>query len=506
MGGSIEHISGKCCYVFGTKSIGTLSISQNDFVNLSMVKATKDIQELTGAEAQEMINAQRAFFKSGETLPFRFRRDQLKKLRKAIVEREQAICEALFQDFRKPHFEGYATEIGVVLSEIDLFLKNLEGWMKPQSVSASLLNFPSSDSIHSDPYGVSLIVGPWNYPFQLAINPLVGAIGGGNCAVIKPSELTPHTSELVAELVADTFDPTYITVVQGGIPVSQVLLEQQWDHIFFTGSVRVGKIVAMAAAKHLTPHILELGGKSPCIVDETADIKLAARRIVWGKFLNGGQTCIAPDYILAQRSIKDELLRQMKQVITDFYGENPQLSPDFPRIINEKNFERVSSFLEDGVVFYGGKTDVSDHYISPTILDEVQWEDNVMLEEIFGPVLPVLTFDTLDEAIGQITARPKPLSLYLFSRRSRRQEKILNETTAGGMCINDVVTHYVNAKLPFGGVGSSGSGAYHGKYSFDAFTHKKSVSKKGNWLDVPLRYPPYEGKLEWVKRAFKIGG
>jgi aldehyde dehydrogenase (NAD+) len=483
-----------------------LPISQNDFLFLSMVKAIKHDEALSQEQVDKILSAQRAFFKSGQTLPYRFRREQLKKLRKSIVENEQAICEALYQDFRKSHFEGYATEIAVVLAELDNFLKNLESWMKPKSVSASLLNFPSSDSIHKDPYGVSLIIGPWNYPFQLAINPLIGAIGGGNCAVIKPSELTPHTSALVEQMVAECFDPAYVTVVQGGIPESQLLLAQHWDHIFFTGSVRVGKIVAMAAARNLTPNILELGGKSPCIVDETADIKLAARRIIWGKFINGGQTCIAPDYLLAQSSIKDQLLTEMKKVVTDFYGEDPQQSPDFPRIINEKNFERVTSFLEDGVVICGGNFDVADHYIAPTILDQVTWDDNVMLEEIFGPVLPVLTFETLDEAIEQVTAHPKPLSLYLFSRRSRRQEKILKETTAGGMCINDVVTHYVNPNLPFGGVGNSGHGTYHGKYSFLAFTHQKSVSKKGNWLDVPLRYPPYKGKLEWVKRAFKVGG
>jgi aldehyde dehydrogenase (NAD+) len=324
--------------------------------------------------------------------------------------------------------------------------------------------------------------------------------------VIKPSELTIHTSTLLAEMVSAVFDPAFVTVIQGGVPTSQVLLEQRWDHIFFTGSVRVGKIVAMAAAKNLTPNVLELGGKSPCIVDETADIKLAARRIVWGKFLNGGQTCIAPDYILAHHSIKDELLGNMAEVITDFYGEDPQQSPDFPRIIDDKNFARISSFLEDGVVHYGGQTDAGDLYIAPTILDQVHWEDQVMQDEIFGPVLPVLTFDSMEEVVAKITERPKPLSLYLFSRRSRRQEQILQETSAGGMCINDVITHYVNPNLPFGGVGNSGQGAYHGKYSFDAFSHQKSVSKKGNWLDVPLRYPPYKGKLDWVKRAFKFGG
>ncbi len=471
-----------------------------------MLKATKNIEELSPEQAQEIVTAQRAFFKSGQTLPYRFRRQQLKVLKKAIEAHEEAILEALFLDFRKPHFEGYATEIGVVLAELDYISKNLESWMKPRVVSASLLNFPSSDRIYYDPYGVSLIVAPWNFPFQLMMNPLIGAIAAGNCAVIKASELAPHTSALVAEIIGECFDPAFVRLVQGGISTSQALLEQRWSHIFFTGSVRVGIIVATAAARYLTPVILELGGKSPCVVDETADIKLAARRIVWGKYINAGQTCVAPDYILAHRDIKDELVENMVQVIQDFYGENPQQSPDFPRIIDGKHFERVSSFLGDGEIACGGKTDAEDLYIAPTILDKVRWEDRVMQEEIFGPVLPVLTFDTLDEVIHEITERPKPLSMYYFSRRSQRQDRFLEETTAGGMCINDVVTHYANPKLPFGGVGTSGQGAYHGKHSFLAFSHQKSVSKKGNWLDVPLRYPPYKGKLEWVKRAFKFGG
>ena len=463
-------------------------------------------KETSESEASLIVKNQATFFRSGETLPYRFRREQLKTLKAAIVEREQAIYDALYQDFRKSPFETYATEIAIVLSELDLILGKLERWMEPEKVSASLLNFPSKDAIYNEPYGLNLIFVPWNYPFQLSMNPLLGAISAGNCAVIKPSELAPHISAVIAEIIEACFDPKYVAVVEGGIPTAQALLAQKWGHIFFTGSVKVGKIVARAAAENLTPLTLELGGKTPCIVDETADIDLAARRIVWGKFINAGQTCVAPDYILAQESIKESLLQKMAEVIQQFYGDDPQQSPDYPRIINERNFRRLQSFLQEGKIVAGGQVDESELYIAPTLLDDVNWKDSLMKSEIFGPILPVLGFKKLEEVISILKDQPKPLALYFFSNKSRRQKQVLTETSAGGVCINDVVSHYVNPNLPFGGVGQSGHGAYHGRYSFDAFSHRKSVSHKGNWLDVPLRYPPYKGKLAWVKRAFLIGG
>jgi aldehyde dehydrogenase (NAD+) len=460
-------------------------------------------QELTAQEARAIMSAQRAYFKAGHTRPYRFRRKQLRALRQAIIDREEALFEALHKDFRKSKFETYATEIAFTIAELDIVLKGLENWMQPQSIPASLLNFPSSDQVQFDPYGLSLIIAPWNYPFQLAIAPLIGTLAAGNCAVVKPSENTPHTSALIQEMIEDIFPPEYVKVIQGEVPTSTVLLAQKWDKIFFTGSPAVGKIVAQAAAKHLTPVTLELGGKSPCIVDETADIKLAAKRIAWGKYLNGGQTCIAPDYLLVHPKIKDQLIQEIGKQIESFYGADPQASEDYPRIINRKNFDRLARYLKSGTIALGGETDPESLYIAPTVLDEVSWDDLVMEDEIFGPILPVLTYDDLDEAVEAINERTKPLALYIFSSRTRRQEKILKETTSGGVCVNDTISHIVNPKLPFGGVGNSGQGAYHGRHSFEVFSHKKSISKRGTWFDLPLRYAPYKGKIAWIRRAFK---
>lgn len=461
--------------------------------------------ELGTDKIQEVISRQRAFFRTGTTLPATFRRKSLKALKKALEENEQAFYDAIYADFKKPAVEMYAHEMGIVFGEIDLMLKHLDEWMQPKRVNASLLNFPSTDYIYSEPYGVNLIIAPWNYPMQLTFSPLVGAIGTGNTAVIKPSELTPHTSALTQKIVNEIFDPGHVQVIQGGVSTSTALLAEKWDHIFFTGSVPVGRIVMQAAAKHLTPVTLELGGKSPCIVDEKVDLDLAAKRIVWGKFINAGQTCVAPDYVLAHAKIKDELIEKMGKWVQTFYGENIQESPDYPRIVNERHFDRVSKYLSDGVVAVGGNTDKEDRYIEPTILDNISWDDRVMKDEIFGPILPILTFIDIDEAIHAINDRPKPLALYFFGNRSRIQDRVLRETSSGGACINEVVAHLANHNLPFGGVGNSGIGTYHGKYSFQAFSHQKSVSKKGTWLDVPLRYPPYKGKLGWIKKAFKVG-
>jgi aldehyde dehydrogenase (NAD+) len=345
---------------------------------------------------------------------------------------------------------------------------------------------------------------PWNYPFHLAFAPLVAAIAAGNSAVIKPSELTPRTAAIIEKIVTETFEKDFVSVAQGAVETATNLLAQPWDHIFFTGSVPVGKIVMKAAAEHLTPLVLELGGKSPCIVDETADLKVAAHRIAWGKFMNGGQTCVAPDYLLVHRSVKNELIKQLETVIEKFYTANPQESPDYARIISERHFDRLIGFLEDGEIAVGGSYDREACFIAPTVLDKVSWDDKVMQDEIFGPILPVLTYSDLDEAIAQINDRPKPLALYVFSEKHRTQNKVLDETSSGGCCVNDTVSHMANPDMPFGGVGQSGHGSYHGKAGFDAFSNLKAVTRRASWLDIPLRYPPYKGKLNLVRAAFKI--
>ncbi|ALI99388.1 aldehyde dehydrogenase [Rufibacter tibetensis] len=449
------------------------------------------------------VHQQKAFFNSGQTRSLDFRIQMLRRLQHAIEKEEDAIIAALASDFGKPPFETYATEVAILQSELKFMVRNLHKWVKLRRVKSSFLNFPSTDSIYAEPYGVSLVIGAWNYPFQLTLSPMLGAIAAGCCAILKPSELTPATSQLTARLIQEHFPPEYLTVVQGGPEVSQALLELPFDKIFFTGSVPVGKIVAQAAAKQLIPVTLELGGKSPCLIDETANLTVAAKRIVWGKFLNAGQTCVAPDYLLVHEKVAGPLLKALAQTITDFYGTSPTHSPDFARIINDRHFHRLQGLLDSTHVYSGGETDAAARYIAPTLLSGITWEHPIMQEEIFGPLLPVLTYSSLPEAIAQVNARPKPLALYFFSENSKAKEMVLTQTSSGGMCINDTVSHLTNPYLPFGGIGTSGQGNYHGKASFDAFSHQKSVLMKPALPDLPFKYPPYKEKMNWMKKAFK---
>ncbi len=451
------------------------------------------------APIPEALAQQRAFFASGQTKSIEFRLAQLAKLKQAIVDRQADIVAAAKADLGRPEFEAYF-EIAT-LSEINLAIKKLKAWMKPQRVKSTLENFPSSAWIQPDPLGVVLIIGPWNYPFQLMVSPLVGAIAAGNCAILKPSEHAPHTAKVVSDLIANTFDPSYINVFQGDANISQQLLAEKFDHIFFTGGTAIGRIVMEAAAKHLTPVTLELGGKSPCIIDADINLDHAAKRIAWGKFINAGQTCIAPDYLLIDRTVKDAFLTKLIAAIREFFGDDPSQSADLSRIINQRQFDRLTRLLSSGTVLVGGETDASSRYIAPTVLDNVTWDSPVMEDEIFGPILPVLTYDRLDQALAQINARPKPLALYLFSRDQTKQHQVLTETSSGGVCLNDTVLHIGVPGLPFGGVGQSGMGSYHGKASFDTFSHYKSVLKKSFLLDLDWRYAPYKpSKLAQIKK------
>ncbi len=460
--------------------------------------------QMTVSSIPALVRQQRAFFSTGRTKPIEFRIAQLQKLKQAIIDHQDAIVEAVKVDLGRPALEAYF-EIGT-LSELNLALKNLKSWMKPQRVGSSIDQFPSSAWIQPDPLGVALIIGPWNYPFQLMMAPLVGAIAAGNCAVLKPSEHAAQTSKVVAKIIASTFAPEYVAVVEGDAEVSQQLLAEKYDHIFFTGGTSIGRIIMAAAAKHLTPVTLELGGKSPCIVDTEIKVEYAARRIVWGKFINAGQTCIAPDYLLVDRRIKDELMIAIKQCIQEFFGEDPAQSNSYGRIISQRHLDRLAGFLDSGEIAVGGQTDRESRYFAPTILDNVSWDSPVMQEEIFGPILPVLTYESLDEAIALINDRPKPLALYLFSSNKDKQEQVLGSTSSGGVCLNDTVMQVGVATLPFGGVGESGMGSYHGKASFDTFSHFKSVLKKGFLFDLKWRYAPYtEAGLKQIKRIVTGG-
>ena len=429
-----------------------------------------------------------------------YRKEHLKKLLSIIILHENDIITALYKDFKKSEFEAVITETSYVISSLKSTIKNIDSWAKPKRVVPSLLNFPSSDYILSEPYGKVLVIAPWNYPFQLALCPLIAAVAAGNQVVVKPSELTPNTSAIIAKIVNQTFEKNHVEVIEGGIEMSQQLLSQRWDYIFFTGSVAVGKIVAKAAAEFLTAVTLELGGKNPCIIDENCNVNITAKRIVWGKFLNAGQTCIAPDYLLVHSKIKSKIVVALKEEIILAYGKNPEISADFSRIVNHKNWLRLTSFLENETIIFGGQTNASDNYIAPTLLDESKLDSSVMQDEIFGPILPIISYDNEIEIETIITRYEKPLSLYVFSTNNKWAKEIVNKYSFGGGCINDTIVHFSNHRLPFGGVGHSGIGAYHGQLSFDMFSHKKSIVKKGLWLDLPMRYAPFGTKIKSLKK------
>ncbi len=455
------------------------------------------------SEFQSILNNQQRFFRDGHTKPLEFRIEQLNTLKTLLKENEEIFIDAVYQDFKKPPFETFGTEIGLIINEINFALKNLEKWIRPESVPSSLVNFPSKNYILKEPYGNVLIIAPWNYPIQLCLLPLVGALAAGNTAVIKPSELTTQTSSVLDKLIASYFQHEVATVVLGGVETSSELLELPFNYIFFTGSTRVGKIIMQSAAKRLIPVTLELGGKTPCIVDESADLEISARRIVWGKFVNAGQTCVAPDYLLVQDSIKAEFQTHLKSAVQQLYGEDPSKSDDFTRIINDAHFDRLASLLNNGSVVIGGQTDASQRYIAPTILENITWDDPIMKDEIFGPILPLLTFSEIEDAIAQIHRTTRPLALYLFTTKDDIEKKVLEQVSFGGGAINDTIAQLGNHHLSFGGVGASGFGSYHGKASFDSFSHQKSIMKKNFLVDIPLRYAPYDDKIKWLKTIFR---
>jgi aldehyde dehydrogenase (NAD+) len=432
-----------------------------------------------------------------------YRKEKLKKLLHCIEDNENEIVKALYDDFKKPAFEAVLTETGYVISELKETIRNIHKWAKSEKVFPSILNFPSTDHIYKEPYGKVLIIAPWNYPFQLALCPLVSAVAAGNQVILKPSELTPNTSAIIAKIIASSFDSNHVEVIEGGVETSQNLLSQRWDYIFFTGSVAVGKIVAQAAALNLTPVTLELGGKNPCIVDETANLKLAAKRIVWGKFINAGQTCIAPDYILIHKDMKDKFINYLKEEITAAYGYSPADSSDFARIVNSRNWNRLVKMIDPEKVIIGGQSDEGSCYIAPTLIDETSLDSAIMKDEIFGPLLPILAYDSKADIDVIISKYEKPLSLYVFTKNNSFAKQIIQTYSFGGGCINDTVIHFSNKRLPFGGVGHSGIGAYHGSLSFDVFSHRKGIVKKANWLDLTTRYAPYKGKLATIKKLLK---
>ncbi|MEC5158166.1 aldehyde dehydrogenase [Chryseobacterium sp. MP_3.2] len=448
---------------------------------------------------QNILEKQREFFNSQKTKNVKFRKMYLKKLRDALVNNEQELYRAIFEDFGKSKFDTYTTEISFVLKDIDYYLKNINSLSKPKKVSTNLANQFGSSKIYSDPLGCTLVIGAWNYPYQLSLSPMVTAIAAGNTCILKPSEVSENTAKAMSKIITDVFPPEYVSLIEGGVEETTELLKLKFDKIFFTGSTKVGKIVYEAAAKNLTPVTLELGGKSPAIVSSTADFDVAAKRIVWGKFINAGQTCVAPDYILVDEKVKDSFLDTLKSYIQKF--EYTAESPQYTQIINIRNFERLVKMIDQDKIFVGGNSDAAKRFIEPTILHNVTWDDAVMKEEIFGPILPVLTFNNFNEALRMIAEQEKPLSAYLFTKDSDEIENFVNKISFGGGCINDVVMHLSNDNLPFGGVGNSGIGSYHGKYGFQTFSHQKSVLDRATWGEPDLKYPPYtEDKLNWIKK------
>lgn len=456
-------------------------------------------------ELDKVLQKQKEFYGTGKTKDINFRLDNLKKLKEVIKRNEEDILEALKMDLSKSFFEGYSTEVGIVYDEINYQLKHLRKFMKREREKSSIIYFPSKTYIYKEPYGVALIIGPFNYPFQLILAPLVGAIAAGNCVIIKPSEYSINTSKVLEKILNENFEEEYIKVVcpEGGKEVVSELLTLNFDYIFFTGSVMVGKIVMEAASKKLIPVTLELGGKSPCIIDEDANLELSAKRIVWGKLLNAGQTCVAPDYLFVNKKIKEKFLKLLVKEIKDQYGEDIKKNYEYPRIIRERDIERLSGYLKDGNIYFGGEFNVKEKYMMPTILTDVSVDSKVMTDEIFGPIFPVLEFDDLKNVINFVNDRDKPLALYYFSESKEKIEYVLNSTTSGGVTINDTVLQAASKYAPFGGVGCSGMGEYHGKASFDTFTHRKTVIKRGTFIEFPLRFAPFGDRINLVRKIMK---
>lgn len=456
--------------------------------------------------AARLFEAQQAYFKRGATQPISFRRQMLKRLKRTVERKEREISAALHKDLRKSEFEAFASEIGVFYQEIRHTLRHLSDWMAPQRVPTPLIFFPSSSRILRDPLGQVLIMGPWNYPFLLMMHPLVSAIAGGNTAFLKPSEQAPHTAVIIEEIIRETFDEEFVAVFQGhGHIVGPGLIERfHFDHIFFTGNPTVGRSIMELAARQLTPVTLELGGKSPCIVDASADLAQAAKKIAWSKLFNAGQTCVAPDYVLVHADVHDAFLEKLKAAFRSMTGEDPRQAADFGRMINRKRFDAVSGYLSFGRVAYGGQTDADDLFIAPTILTDIDDSDPVMQEEIFGPVLPLVTWKDRNDALARIERNPYPLALYVFTKTKETEDFFIRQVRFGGGCVNNGIIHLGNPDLPFGGVGPSGIGQYHGKAGFDTFTRPKSVLKSPTWFDVPLWYPPYKDHLKWVKMLFRL--
>jgi aldehyde dehydrogenase (NAD+) len=457
------------------------------------VIAVKDLREM------------RRYVDSGATRSYEFRKNMLEALRDAILKHEDAIYDALYKDLRKSREEAYATEVGIVLMEIRVLLKNLRKWTRPKTVRTNLLNFPSRSKIIRDPLGVVMIIAPWNYPVNLTLLPLAGALAAGNAVMVKPSELAPATAEVLERIIRDTYSRRYVSIVLGeGKETIQPMMEQfRFDHIFYTGSTEVGYRIYQLAAEKLVPVTLELGGKNPAVIERDADLKVAARRIALGKFLNAGQTCVAPDYLLLHISIREAFLQQLSAAIRDFFGDDASLSPNYGRIINWRRFDRLVQMLDAEEPFLGGRHDRRRLYIEPTVLEEVDKDGVLMQEEIFGPILPVFTFESMEEAMGLIKANPSPLAFYVFTRNALLEKKWLHSVRFGGGCVNNTLWHLANYHLPFGGVGDSGMGAYHGRHSVERFTHAKPVLKSPVWFDPSIKYPPFEGKLKWLKKMIR---
>jgi aldehyde dehydrogenase (NAD+) len=468
--------------------------------NTPPIWSAETVPNLT-TNTSKLLQRQRVFFATGQTKSIEFRLTQLRKLQAAVIAHQDQIVAAVQKDLGRALYEAYF-ELNM-LAELKAALKHLHKWIKPQRVATTINVFPASAWVQPQPLGVVLIISPWNYPFQSALSPLVGAIAAGNCAIIKPSEHSAHTSAVMAALIAEVFDPSYVAVVEGDVTVGQQLLTEKFDHIFFTGSTTVGRLVMQAAAQFLTPVTLELGGKSPCIVDRSVPIELAAKRIAWGKFINAGQTCVAPDYLLVDRAVKDQFVAALLKAIQELYGEDPAKSPDYGRVINQFHLDRLTALLANQKILVGGQADLSDKYLAPTVVDEVEWDNPLMAAEIFGPILPILTYDSLDEVIAEINQRPKPLALYIFTTDRAIQNKIVESTSSGGVVINEVIMQANLPSLPFGGVGASGMGKYHGRASFDTFSHTRSYLKRSTLIDIDVRSAPYTAmKLRLIKWLF----